>query len=428
VSQATFPDRKEVQEVQLKQLNQVLSECLNSESFYTPRLRQDGIGGPVKSVSEFQEKCRVTTKQELVEDQDLFPPYGRKLTLPADEYTRFNQTSGTTGMPLRWPDTSKGWAWMLANWSEILRNSGVSRADRIMFTFSFGPFIGFWLAFEAAQSLDCMCFPGGGLSSSARLAMMFDNRVNVLCCTPTYALHLAEIADKKGFDIKSLTLKKLIVAGEPGASIPATRQKIEAAWGKGCVADHHGMTEVGPVSYECPSSAGVLHIIESAYLPEVVDTETLQAVSPGTEGELVLTALGRIGCPVLRYRTGDRVKTASNPKCACGRVDMALEGGILGRTDDMLVVRGVNIHPSAVEEVVRSQENIVEYRVEVNRRNTLPQISIQIETCREGDVEKTCELLAEKLQKMFSLRIPVTAVRQGQLPRFEMKAQRWVMN
>ena len=428
MSQATFLDRKEIQKVQLKHLNQVLSECLNSESFYTLRLREDGINGPVNSIAEFQEKSRATTKQELIDDQNRFPPYGRKLTLPVGEYTRFSQTSGITGYPLRWPDTSEGWEWMLASWRVVLRNSGVSQADRIMFTFSFGPFIGFWLAFEAAQSLGCMCFPGGGLNSSARLAMMFDNRVNVLCCTPTYALHLAEIAAKEGLDIKSLASKKLIVAGEPGASIPATRQKIEDAWGKGCVADHHGMTEVGPVSYECPSRAGVLHIIESAYLPEVVDTETLQAVSPGIEGELVLTVLGRIGCPVLRYRTGDRVKAASDPKCACGRDDLALEGGILGRTDDMLVVCGVNIHPSAIEDVVRSQENIVEYRVEVNRRNTLPQISIQIEIGQDGGADKTCELLARKLQEMFLLRIAVTAVRQGQLPRFEMKAQRWVMN
>jgi phenylacetate-CoA ligase len=155
-------------------------------------------------------------------------------------------------------------------------------------------------------------------------------------------------------------VRRIIVAGEPGGGIPATRARIESLWPGAKLVDHHGMTEVGPASYECPQRPGLLHIIESAYFPEVIDRQTGEAVEPGSRGELVLTNLGRTGSPVLRYRTGDLVKLGPAERCPCGAWDMALEGGILGRCDDMVVVRGVNIFPSAVEEVVRSQ-GVVEY-------------------------------------------------------------------
>ena len=181
---------------------------------------------------------------------------------------------------------------------------------------------------------------------------ILENQITVLCCTPTYALRLAEVAARDKTDLGKSRVKKIIVAGEPGGSIPATRERLEKLWPGAKVFDHHGMTEAGPVTYECPAQPGILHVIESAYLAEIVDPQSGKKVSSGETGELILTTLGRTGSPLLRYRTGDLVCAAENSPCACGTFDLALRGGILGRADDMIIVRGVNIYPSAIEDVV----------------------------------------------------------------------------
>src|SRR5262249_37894170 len=154
----------------------------------------------IASLADFKARVPFTVKQELVADQAACPPFGTNLTYPLDQYTRFSQTSGTSGAPLRWLDTTATWSWMVDNWVDVFRVSGVGSQDRVFFAFSFGPFLGFWTAFEAAGRLGCLCIPGGGLSSSARLRSMLDNQATVLCCTPTYALRLAEIAAQDGID------------------------------------------------------------------------------------------------------------------------------------------------------------------------------------------------------------------------------------
>jgi phenylacetate-CoA ligase len=320
---------------------------------------------------------------------------------------------------------------MIQNWIEVYYAAEVTRADRIFFAFSFGPFIGFWLAFEAGIKLGALCLAGGGLSSSARLRVLLDQAATVLCCTPTYAIRLAEVASEEGVDLSAAKVRKIIVAGEPGGSIPATRSKIERLWPGARVYDHHGMTEVGPVTYECPAQPGKLHVIEPAYFPEVIDSLG-KSVKAGELGELVLTTLGRTGSPLLRYRTGDFVKlvldsSATNPQpCSCGSYRMGLQGGILGRTDDMVIVRGVNIFPSSIEEIVRSFSEIAEYQVHVKAEEALAELEIKIEPVN-GSVD--CAALIARLERALmnalSLRVPVTAAPCGGLPRYELKAKRW---
>ncbi|MGO8807359.1 MAG: phenylacetate--CoA ligase family protein, partial [Candidatus Bathyarchaeia archaeon] len=193
-----------------------------------------------------------TRKEEIAADQAEYPPYGTNLTYPLTAYNRFTQTSATSGAPLRWLDTRESWQWMLDNWKQIFQAAGVGPHDCLYFAFSFGPFLGFWTAFEAACQLGCRCLPGGGLSSLARLQAIRDNRADVLCCTPTYALRLAEVAAAENVDLSAMSVRTIIVAGEPGGSVPALRQQIERAWNRAMVFDHHGLTEVGPVSYQCP--------------------------------------------------------------------------------------------------------------------------------------------------------------------------------
>lgn len=374
----------------------------------------------------FAQVVPFTTKQELVEDQAQHPLFGTNLTYPVERYCRYHQTSGTAGRPLRWLDTAESWSAMVDLWVQIYRVAGVTSADQVYFAFTFGPFLGFWLAYDAGQRLGCLCLPGGGLSSVARVRAIYDLQATVLCCTPTYAIRLGEVAADEKLDPARCRVRSIIVAGEPGGSLPATRARIESLWPGARVYDHHGMTEVGPVTHECPQQPGVLHVMEEAYRPEILDPHTLRPAAPGETGELILTTLTRAGSPLLRYRTGDLVRCPPPALCACGRADLALAGGILGRVDDMVVVRGVNIYPSSVDEVVQRVGGIAEYRVRLQTFHALTELSIEVEPLEPFDGLVVAEQLGKELHLAFALRIPVSPVPPGSLPRFEMKARRWM--
>jgi phenylacetate-CoA ligase len=422
---ASFPARAAIAHRQLSQLNALCAALLPANRFYSAKLAR--VAGPFPDLERFAATVPFTLKTELAADQQAHPPYGSNLTYPLARYTRCHQTSGTSGQPLRWLDTPDSWDWMLRAWETVLRASGVTAQDKIFFAFSFGPFLGFWLAFEAGLRLGCLCLPGGGMSSAGRVRAVLDHGATVLCCTPTYALHLAEVAAAERIDLAASRVRLILVAGEPGGSVTATRGRITALWPGSRVVDHHGMTEIGPVTFECPARPAVLHVMEENYIPEVIDSTTGAPVAPGTAGELVLTNLGRAGSPLLRYRTGDLVKASPEPVCACGRRDLALEGGILGRTDDMVVVRGVNVYPSAVEDIVRASGSVAEYQVRVSSRNALTELAVQIEPtpeCRDADALR--RRLERAFEEALSLRVPVSVAPPGTLPRFEMKAKRWV--
>jgi len=411
----------------LEKLQALVQALLATNPFYGAKLRAAGVDRPPASLAEFHDRFPFTTKAELIEDQKQNPPFGSNLTFPLDEYSRFHQTSGTSGQPMRWLDTPESWDWVVACWTRIFQTAGVGRSDRVFFPFSFGPFLGFWGAFDAAARMGCLSIAGGGMRSTARLRTLLDNQVTAICCTPTYALHLAEIAAEEKIDLARGKVKTIIVAGEPGGSIPATRSHIEQVWAGARVVDHHGMTEIGPVTYECPRRRGVLHVMEESYIPEVsASAEPARADERSNSGELVLTNLGRTGSPLLRYRTGDIVQRAPQQVCECGSAEMALEGGILGRVDDMVVVRGVNLYPSAVEQVVRSAGGVNEFRVEIQQEKSLTELSIFIEPANGEDGAALSHRVATLLQYAFGLRIEVSAARAGTLPRFEAKSKRWV--
>lgn len=426
MSDAGLPDRQAIEAAQLEALRLLIGKLVPDNRFYTPALRAAGLACEPESLAAFVARMPFTTKQELLDDQRFSPPYGTNLTFPLERYTRYNQTSGTSGTPLRWLDTPESWDWMVENWMEVFRAAGVGPGDRIFFAFSFGPFLGFWTAFGASERIGCLSLPGGGMSSAARLQTLLENRATVLCCTPTYAIRLGEVAREEGIDLRSGAVRALLVAGEPGGGIASVRARIEHLWPGARLYDHHGMTEVGPVSLPCPARPGVLHILEPAFLPEVVDPRTGHAAPPATEGELVLTNLGREGSPLLRYRTGDLVRTAAETKCLCGRSTLALEGGILGRTDEMVVVRGVNLYPSALEAIVRRFPEVAEFRVTLHAEGPMPEITVELEPVPGlADSAALCREVETALRAAFQLRIPVTGTAPGALPRFELKARRW---
>ncbi|MCY3971693.1 MAG: phenylacetate--CoA ligase family protein [Acidobacteria bacterium] len=373
-----------------------------------------------------------TTKDELAVDQEANGPWGSNLTFPLDRYVRVHRTSGTTGRPLRWLDTPASWQWFLDCWLAVYEGAGVTPADRVFAAFGFGPFIGFWTAFEAAQQLGCLVQPGGHLSTDQRLQMMQDDGSTVLLSTPTYALRMLESARRLGIDLARGAVERTIHAGEPGAGVPAVKRQLVAGFGAE-VFDHAGATEVG--AWGIPCGVGEhLHVLEDEFIVEWIDRETGAAREPiqaaarkagGDDlGELVLTNLGRIGSPVVRYRTGDVARLCA-AGCPCGRPTVYLDGGVIARADDMFIVRGVNVYPSAVEALIREAGGVAEYRATVRRRSRMAEVEVEIEPESGQDAGSVRNRVQDLFEERLSLRVPVRIAGSGALPRFELKADRF---
>ncbi len=420
-------DRGELEELATARLRRLLADVGQANPFYRRKWREAGLELPL-SLERLEDLRRLPllTKRELVEDQLANPPFGTVLTYPVERYVRFHQTSGTTGAPLRWPDTAESWEWWIRCWSYVLRGAEVGPGDRILFAFSFGPFVGFWSGFEAAWRMGAMAIPGGGQDSVLRVRTLVDTRATVLVCTPSYALHLAGVAREQGIDPAGTTVRATIHAGEPGASVPGTRRRIEEAWGASCF-DHYGLTEVGALAFQCRERSDALHVNEAEFVFEVVDPATGEAAWEG-EGELVVTNLGRPCSPAIRYRTGDLVRLARDG-CPCGRTFAVLEGGVRGRADDMVVVRGMNVFPSAIEDVVRRHPRVEEFRIEVYRRGEMDEVRVLLEPVEglgEDAAAGEAAAVAEDLRHHLGIRVETAAVPPGSLPRFELKARRLV--
>ena len=404
----------------------LLTEVLKTNEFYRAKYC-DLDPAILRSVPGNELICKLpfTTKPELMEDQHRHPPFGTNLTYPVARYTRMHQTSGTTGAPIRWLDTPESWDWWLDCWGEIYRAAGVTAEDTIFLAFSFGPFIGFWTAFEAGQKLGAIVIPGGALSTAQRIETMAETGATVLVCTPTYALRLGEVARERGIDLSRLPVRVTIHAGEPGASIPNIKARIEETWGARTV-DHVGATEVGAWGFSCGEGNHV-HINVAEFIPEVVDENTGEPV-PETDGvragELVLTNLGRVCSPAIRYRTGDYVRLVKNP-CACGRTSPYLEGGVIGRVDGMMVIRGVNVYPSALENMIRDFDEVVEFEVIADYSAGLTELVIKVELEHASEIDNVVKGLTEHVRHKVNLRPKVEVVPPGSLPRYELKAHRF---
>lgn len=412
---------------QAERLTRLLGQLMGRNAFYTRKFRQAGVHIEDLSFPQSLSTLPFTTKAELAADQDASPPWGTTLTEPIARYTRYNQTSSTTGHPLRWLDTTESWQWMLDCWKAVYRAARVTSADRIFFPFSFGPFLGFWTAFDAGTQIGAHCLPAGGMSSQARLALIDALAPTVMCCTPTYALRLLEVArDTTGAYCSKSPVRVIIVAGEPGGSIASTRDRIERGWGARVI-DHHGLTEVGPLSFECWDAPGFLHLNEGEYICEVVDLATGDPTPDGQQGELVVTNLGRTASPIIRYRTGDIV-VRTRDRCPCGRTFARLAGGILARTDDMVNVRGVNVYPTAIEAVIRMFDEVTEYRATIGSSSAMHSLSVELELASWATGAETVkDRVAAKLRDALGLTVPVRTVSSGSLPHFELKAKRFIV-
>lgn len=415
MSQLETASRELIEAHQIARVQLGLQRVLPQNAFYMQKYTNAQVPSTLESLADLA-RLPFTTKYEFVEDQVINPPFGTNMTYDLSSYIRLHQTSGTTGRPLKVPDTSESWDWWMDCWATVYKAAGVTREDIIYVAFSFGPFIGFWAAYEGARRLGVLAVPGGGMDSLQRLRAMQDVGATVLVSTPSYALRLAEVAGEHGIDLSTFPIRVTIHAGEPGASIPATRQRIEQAW-HARTYDHAGMTEMGAFGFACSEQQGI-HINEGEFIAEIIDRSTGEPACPGAIGELVLTNLGRWGYPALRYRTGDLVKHGGY-NCGCGRTFLFLPDGVLGRADDMLIVRGINVYPSALANILHRFSEVQEYRIIVTHQGTMDEIAIQVE-CPEA----AAPTLQDEIHVSLNLRVPIEVVEPGSLPRFEMKARR----
>src|SRR5918994_1131863 len=417
--------RADMSRLQLRRLREQVAHAARHSPFYRRKLRAARVDPAKIRAPDALRRLPFTTKDELKDNQRQQPPWGDVLAVPLADVVRVHLTSATTGRPLAFLDTARDWYGFYHSYARSLHAFGVRRTDMVMAAFSYGPWIGYWSGFYAAQDLGCLVYPVGGLSTEQRLDALLNYPITVLGCTPSYALFLAEHAAKKGIDLaKDTKLRITWHTGEPGASIPATRARIESAFGARAY-DLPGLTEIAAWGFECDARSGLTHVHEDYVYPEVLDEQD-RPVGPGGRGELVFTSLYRKAMPLLRYRTRDIVHV-SDRRCPCGRTLLAFEGGVHARLDDMKKVRGIIVYPRRVEEIVRPYDGVDEFQIVFRRQDGLDDILVRIDPApalSRAQRDGLCATLAGALKVGLGIRVTVESTDSGGLPRWDHKARR----
>lgn len=397
----------------LERLNDLLAR-MEQNPFQREHL---GDLGPLASLDELK-RLPFVTKRGLLDDQQRHPPFGTNLTFPLEQYTHLNHTSGTSGKTLRVLDTDEDWRWWATSLGRVLTAAGVGPGDRVALAYSFGPYIQFWASYAGVLDVGAMAIPMGGMESVQRLHTIADYQATALLATPSYAARLAKVAAASDMESAMTSIERIVCTGEPGASLPAMREQIEAAWGAQCF-DHAGTSESGPFGHPC-GAAGGLHLDEEEFVCELLEPNGTEPAAPGEVAEIVVTPLGRVGFPVVRYRTGDVVEVAPGP-CPAHHPGTWLPQGILGRVDDMVVIRGMNVFPSAIEQILRESGGVGEFRVQFyTDPHAMDEVKVEAELQDAGEARA----IQARMKQRLGLRVRIVPVKTGVLPTRDHKAKR----
>lgn len=423
--------KSDLKQLQFKRLREMISHAWKDSPFYRNLMETHDIApDDIKTLEDFFKHFPITRREDLDKDQLDHPPFGTRLALPLEDTLRYHATSGTTGKPpVRAFDSERDWIWGADAWAASLYNFGIRPSDVVMVAFGYGSFIGFWGAHYAFEKIGCRVHPTGSMDTKTRIQMILDLGITVLCCTPSYAIRMLHVAGELGVNLADKArLNMIVVAGEPGASIPSTREIIETGF-NAHLGDFMGTTETaGMIASTCSKRSEGLHINEDRYLAEVVDPNTLKPVGYGERGMMVVTPLIKEAMPLLRYATNDIVHMERSDLCACGRTFDLFIGGILGRYDDMVKVRGVQLTPQMIEEIVRSFSEVEEFFTTVENRDGLDTLLIQIEVKKDLNsqaAEQVSRKIRERTKKNIGLSPEVVIRPYSSLPRFELKARRF---
>jgi phenylacetate-CoA ligase len=424
----TLPLEK-IQLLQLKKFKEIFSWAYEHSKFYHKLYSEAGIEpGDIRTFDDIRRVPKIEkSMMRDIQSKDPFP-YGDILCVPLEEVTEYRQTSGTTGQPVYQADTWQDWEHSTEAYAYALYAQGYRARDRIFLPFGYNIFIAFWAYHYAGEKLGCEVIPGGVLNTEARILKMQELKATAMGATPTYVLGMAETARTKlGLDPpKDLYIRKITVAGEPGGSIPATRKRMEEAWGAK-VYDQVGSTEIGHWGWECQYQAG-LHVNEALFLVEIEDVDTGKPITePGKKGKMVVTSYNRMAQPCIRFDVKDIIQW--NPRqCECGRTFRLLDGGIMGRADDITKVKGVLLSPTAIEEVVRDIPQLSnEYQVVVTKKGDIDDITLKVEILPEyaGQADAIRAILVDQLRLKTNLGYNIEFHEYESLPRSQAKSRRF---
>ncbi|OPY67551.1 MAG: Phenylacetate-coenzyme A ligase [Syntrophorhabdus sp. PtaU1.Bin050] len=416
--------RERIEENQLKRFKHLIEVAYKDNPFYRRKFTEHGISPQdIKSLDDIT-KLPFLYKKELQDDQRERPPFGTNLTGSLEDYVRYHQTTGTTGTPVRWLDTKETWNWRGRCAAMSMCGSGITAKDIIFFPFAFGPHVAYWGIWQGAWEIGALAIAGGGWDTMQRIKSIFENNVTVVACTPTYAIRMAEVAKENGIDLRESSVRTTFHAGEPGALIPSTRNKILEAWGAKPF-DYPGMTEVGNYGIHCVAQDTSIHVNEAEFIFELIDPETGNPIKGEGTGEMVLTNLGRTSSPSIRFRTGDIVNVTRG-KCSCGRTFLSLDGGIIGRVDGMICLRGMNIFPSQIEAVVgRHLIMGEEFQVVAYTSRGMGELKVMCELL-EDRPDDVLSAVQKDLFESAEIRIGVERVARGTIERSDYKSKKFV--
>ncbi|MBU1903548.1 MAG: phenylacetate--CoA ligase family protein [Proteobacteria bacterium] len=421
--------RERLRALQFRKFKRIFRWAYDHSKFHRALYDKAGIAPDhIRSFDDIRHVPQVEkSMMRDVQRKDPFP-YGDALCVPLEEVTEFRQTSGTTGQPIYQPDTWTDWEWWAESWAYILWAQGYRPKDRVFIPFGYNVFVAFWAGHYGAEKIGCEVVPGGVLDTKARILKIQELKATAMMATPTYVLGMADTArNKMNLDPSALTINKITCAGEPGASIPTTKKRMEAAWGAK-VYDHSGATEIGAWSYECQAQPGGMHVNEAFFLVEIADIDTGKIIeAPGKRGKMIVTALDREAQPCIRFDSKDIIEW-DREQCPCGRTFRLIKGGVVGRADDITKVKGVLLAPSAIEEVVRGIAGLGdEYEVVVDKRGDIDHITLKVELMPgRQDMRQSIEgQLKDQLRLKTNLGYDLEFHDYETLPRYDVKARRF---
>jgi len=424
-------DHARIEALQLAKLRVQLEWAAARSPWYQRSFAAEGFEPAQLRTLDDLRRIPFLTRDDWMASQETQPPYGELPTIDGSGAIRIHTTSGTTGRgPLRALDSRKDWAWIAEMWCYGIWGCGIRPGDTAYIAFGYGSFIGFWGLHYAMEKIGVLNVPGGAQTTEARVLQIVDFGATVVAATPTYAIRLAQEGERLGIDLRGSNVSRLILSGEPAGSIPQTKALIEELWDAKAF-DTAGMTEIGTIMvFECAHQPGGTHIIEDHVLEEVLDPLSLEPVPFGERGERVVTSFGRGTVPLLRYRTGDLVCRVPASTCSCGRGFEIYEGGLLGRVDDMKLIRGTNVYPRAIEAIVREFPDVEEFQAVIFHEGIRDEIKLRVELSPESSHD-AWEHLRDDLHRRLAhahegLNFQLERAAHGELPRFELKAKRMI--
>ncbi|BBX65337.1 phenylacetate-coenzyme A ligase [Mycobacterium saskatchewanense] len=418
--------REVLDQMHLKRIQRLVALAYERSPLHRRLYDDAGIEpSDIRTWDDYYHRLPFTDKGDYMVDQERHG-YGG-LALEQRDWQQYFHTSGTTGRFMNEVMTHYDMHKAGSQYCYGLWDCGIRRTDSMFFCFDFGMWIGLWSFYWGARNLGLTIISGGGLSGRDRVRKIMELRPTIVCGTPTYLLHLADIAQAEGIDIREAGVQMLAGGGEAGFAIPLTRRKLAEAWGTDRIYDAYGVGEALFIAQSCREWAGGVHLIEDVCHAYAADPDTGEPISdPDAVGENVITSYTRLAQPFIKYRTHDLVRLDLNPEHGCGWTWGHYRGSVLGRTDFMVTIRGVNVFPTAVENLIGEIAGFSgHYELHISRREGMDRMLIKVESAfDDADRDFLNHRLAAHVYTHLGVNLEVEVLAPGTLPRYQLKTKR----